>query len=152
MLVDIYRMRVEDRYKFEGNVDEGSMYAGGTPESALKVFESFLNNATRLDNERPATKRILPEWWNQEKLNQCLEVARTDEWSNIGYAVEKHDIQDHYKQNDMPMQMRIFSEQVDGTLVMGQSGMQMLQMKAMMEGGDSGMVSSMLDISQPSRR
>lgn len=131
LLVDTYRMRIEDEYVFQGEVDEDSIYSGASAESALRHFKRFLTKAIELDAER--NKKLLPEWWSKNSLNECLEFARTDDYSNVGYAVEKHDIQEHYSQMDMPMQLRMFSEKLDGTLAAGMSGEAMLQMQVAAE-------------------
>lgn len=128
LLVDTYRMRMEDEYVFEGEVDEDSLYSGADPESAARHFKRFLNKTIRLDAKR--NKKLLPEWWSKDSVKECFEFARTDDFSNVGFAAEKHDIQEHYCQSDMPMQLRIFSEKIDGTLAAGMSGEAMLQMKA----------------------
>lgn len=127
LLVDTYRMRIEDEYVFQGEVDEDSLYSGASAASALRHFQRFLTKAIKKDAARK--RKLLPEWWTKESLNECLEFARTDEFSNVGYAVEKHDIQEHYSQSDMPMQLRMFSEKIDGTLAAGMSGETMLQLR-----------------------
>lgn len=131
LLVDTYRMRIEDEYVFEGEVDEDSLYSGASAASALRHFKRFLTKTVKKDAAR--NRKLLPEWWSKESLNECLEFARTDEFSNVGYATEKHDIQEHYSQTDMPMQLRMFSEKIDGTLAAGMSGESMLQMRVAVE-------------------
>lgn len=134
LLVDTYRMRIEDEYVFQGDVDEDSLYGGAGASSALRHFRRFLNKAVRIDAKRH--KKLLPQWWTKESVQECADFARTDDFSNVGYAVEKHDIQEHYSQLDMPMQLRMFSEKLDGTLAAGMSGESMLQMKVATEKGN----------------
>jgi splicing suppressor protein 51 len=133
LLSDIFRMRREDKYTFEQFVQEGSVYAGASPASELNNFRAFLQNATNLDIQRPNNKRLFPVWWSSEEFERCMEVATTDKDAMVGYAVEKHDIQDFYKQDDMPMQLRMFGEALDGTMIGGQSGSQMLQARVTLE-------------------
>ena len=133
LLSDTFRMRREDKYTFEQDVQEGSVYAGGSPRSELKNFRAFLQNATNLDGQRPNHKRLFPVWWSSGEIEKCIEVAKTDEDAKVEYAVEKQDIQDFYQQNDMPMQLRMFGEALDGTTIAGQSGSTMLQLRAAME-------------------
>jgi splicing suppressor protein 51 len=133
LLSDTFRMRREDKYKFEGFTQEGSIYRGSSAASELNNFRAFLQNATNLDMERPNNKRLLPAWWSSEELERCVEVATTNADAMVGYAVEKHDIQDFYKQGDMPMQLRMFGEALDGTMIGGQSGSQMLQARVSLE-------------------
>lgn len=134
LLVDTYRMRLEDEYVFQGEVDEDSLYGGANAASALRHFKRFLNKAIKRDSKRE--RKLLPEWWTKDSLQECLEFARTDDFSNVGFAAEKHDMQDHYLQNDMPMQLRMFSEKLDGHLAAGQSGQSMLKLQTALERGN----------------
>lgn len=133
LLSDTFRMRREDKYKFEQFVQEGSVYAGASPAKELNNFRAFLQHATNLDFQRPNNKRLFPDWWSSEEIERCIMMATTNADAMVGYAVEKHDIQDFYKQNDMPMQLRMFGEALDGTMIGGQSGSQMLQARATLE-------------------
>lgn len=131
LLVDTYRMRMEDEYVFEGDVREGCLYSGAGTASALRDFKRFLLKTIKLDGKR--AKKLLPEWWSKDSLKECLDVASSDDFSNVGYAAEKHDFQEHYGQINMPMQLRMFSEKIDGTLAAGMSGEPMLQMQMAVE-------------------
>ncbi|KAG4079827.1 hypothetical protein HA402_014958 [Bradysia odoriphaga] len=131
LLVDTYRMRLEDEYVFQGDVDEDSLYSGASVESALRHFKRFLTKTIKLDAARK--KKLLPEWWSKDSLQECMNFAKTDDFSNVGLAAEKHDIQKHYCQQDMPMQLRMFSEKIDGTLAAGMSGAEMLALRVAVE-------------------
>jgi hypothetical protein len=132
---DVFRLRREDKYKYEQFVEEGSIYAGASASSELKNFRRFLQLITEMDAAKPADTRLLPSWWSGDTLERCVEVATTNEDAMVGYAVEKHDIQKFYEQDDMPMQLRMFGEALDGTMVMGQSRDGVLQMKVAFENG-----------------
>lgn len=134
LLVDTYRMRVEDEYIFQGDAHEDSLYSGAGREGALRHFKHFLNKVIKLDAARE--KKLLPDWWSKNSLKECVEFAKTDDFSNVGCAVEKHDLQKHYSQIDMPMQLRMFSEKIDGTLAAGMSGEGMLRMRVAVESGE----------------
>lgn len=131
LLVDTYRMRIEDKYVFEGDVDEDSVYGGADLETALGHFKSYVSNAMKLDAERE--QKLFPDWWTEESVTECLEFGRNDPFSNIGIAIRKSDIQEFYSQLDFPMQLRIFSEKLDGCLAAGMSGETMLQMQIAIE-------------------
>ncbi|KAG4068301.1 hypothetical protein HA402_007821 [Bradysia odoriphaga] len=135
LLIDTYRMRIEDEYVFQGEVDEDSLYGGGGAANALRHFRRFMNKAFKTDAKR-CRKRLLPEWFSKESLQECVDFARTDKFSNVGFAVEKHDIQEHYAQLDMPMQLRMFSEKLDGYLATGMSCESMLQLQVAAERDD----------------
>lgn len=138
-------MRREDQYKFEGNIDEGSVYAGASASSELQNYRRFLNSITAIDARRKAGERLLPEWWSANAINKCVRIATEDDDAKVEFAVEKHDIQEYYGQDDMPMQLRMFGEALDGTMVAGQSGRQMLEMRADVEEG--GGFGSMMSVS-----
>ena len=104
-LIDAYRMRVEDEYVFTGDISEDSLYGGGQP---IKEFRRFLNKTEK----RPG---LLPSWWSAAKRKECERVAVDESgWSCLAFAVEKSDIQEHYDNSMMPMQLRIFAEKVYG--------------------------------------
>lgn len=124
---------MEDEYVFQGDVDEDSLYSGAGAASALRHFKRFLNETIRLDAAR--NQKLLPEWWSKNSLQECMDLARTDEFSNVGLAAEKHDIQDHYSQKDMPVQLRMFSEKIDGTQATGMSCELTLKMQVDAEKG-----------------
>ena len=66
-------------------------------------------------NGGPVKLGILPMWWNDEKRAACEEVAMDEEgWSAITFAVEKHDVQEHYKDDLMSMKLRMLAEIVYG--------------------------------------
>lgn len=116
-LIDAYRLRVEDDYKFRG--DAHGLYS---MEDPLDDFEEFLDLAeAQMSKEgKDGQKRsgILPKWWCEEKRNACERKAMRGGWSSISCAVEKSDIQEHYKDDTMPMKLRMLAETVYGFNVM----------------------------------
>ncbi len=127
---------MEDMYNFQ-QPEADSLYCGAP--SGEKGFRRFL----RLAEAKP---NLLPSWWSPEKNKECLEFGTTDKDLGLYFSIETHDIQEFYGNNDMPMQLRMFAEQVYGRGVGGQSGAGMLAMKMAMEGGGGG-VQSQLDLS-----
>lgn len=106
-LIDSYRMRVEDEYTFRG--DATGVYAGDSP---VPGFRRFLEKAQK--------KKLLPAWWDKDKLAACVTFGmRKDHWFDLGCAVEKADVQEHYGDPLMPMKLRILAEKVTGSNVMG---------------------------------
>jgi splicing suppressor protein 51 len=90
---------------------------------------------------------LLPEWWSNEKAEQCVPAGRNGRWSSLSKKIAKADVMSHY--GDMPMQLRYLGEQILGTGPGGQSGTAMITMKMMMEGCRTGnMAATQLDISQ----
>lgn len=88
---------------------------------------------------------LLPPWWNEQKEEECIRKNR----EALQCAQEKSDIQASWKDNMMPMKLRMFGEKIYGSTpgAMGNSE-NMLQMQQMLEAGGSGMQSSHLDLNQ----
>ncbi|KAH0364697.1 SET domain-containing protein, partial [Aureobasidium melanogenum] len=132
LLIDCFRLRQEDEYSFKGDVDYDSIYAGGPHSKA--PFLRFLNQAE-------AAKDVLPPWWSSKNTKACVAFGMergSEDWSSLACCIEKHDIQDHYGSQDMPMQLRMLADQIYGSNPTGQSGSGMLDLKLMMEGATGG--------------
>lgn len=127
LLIDTYRFRVEDDYKFGGEVDNDSLYGGA--QDGRRGFRRFLRLAEKQG-------RLLPLWWSREKAAECEAVGMSRGWSSLAAAVEKSDIIEHYGNPVMPMQLRMFGEQVYGSGPGGQSGASMRQIQMMAEKGE----------------
>ena len=94
---------MEDEYTFGGN--NIGIYA---QEDPVPVFKEFLD----LAESRPG---LLAPWWNAAKRRECERLSvDSSEWSDITCCVEKSDIQEHYKNNTMPMILRVLGEKVYG--------------------------------------
>ncbi|MCJ1382774.1 hypothetical protein MMC17_005887 [Xylographa soralifera] len=107
-IIDSYRLRIEDEYKFRG--DAGGLYAGEDP---LPDFRHYLERAEKKGG-------VLPKWWSREKRKACEKMAVDEaQWSDVNSAVEKADIMEHYGDNMMPMKLRMLAEKVEGSNVTG---------------------------------
>ena len=118
-LVDCYRLRVEDDYKFSG--DTRGLYNGDDP---LADFQDFLDLAETRSG-------VLPTWWSKEKRKECEEGAvgttdwsdpnapPTQLWSDLTAAVEKQDIIEEYGDSLMPMKLRLLAEKIYGKKIRG---------------------------------
>ncbi|KAI1114217.1 putative MYND domain protein [Nemania sp. NC0429] len=140
VLIDAYRMRVEDEYTFEGNIATDSLY-GGQP-SGILGFRKFLRKAASRDG-------LLPPWWNAEKKKACEALGMDQEqWQDLRCAVEKSDIIEHYGDPRFPMQLRMLAEIILGRGFAGNDGSSMRQMLMTMEdaGNDSPAVASIVDV------
>lgn len=102
-LIDCYRMRVEDDYKFAG--EARGLY---NDENPLPDFQQFLDLAQK-------RKGVLPKWWSGEKRSECERLA-TDvtQWACLSSAVEKSDVMEHYEDSLMPMKLRMLAEEIYG--------------------------------------
>ncbi|GJJ77250.1 hypothetical protein EMPS_09609 [Entomortierella parvispora] len=143
LLIDSFRLMLDDDYKFENHTPENSLYSGSSPDSRIP-FRSFLQQAQRKSG-------LLPPWWTAAdgttKLDECVAFGLTDEFSNLKCAVDKGGIIDYYGQSNMPMQLRILREQITGRGPMGQSGAAMITMHMAMESGQGPQYMSTLDLS-----
>lgn len=135
LLVDTYRMRLADQHASKGDVSEGSLNSGASVESTIQHFLHFLTNVIKLDATR--NKKLLPGWWTENSCKECTKFAQNDEFSNIGLAIDEDDIEEHYGQMDMPMQLRIFSEKIDGYVARGTTYESKLTIQAEFEKGNS---------------
>lgn len=76
-------------------------------------------------------------------------VVIADDWYNLGNAIEKSDVIEHYKQQQMPMQLRMLAEEITGKPLNGPGGPGAAKsMRRMMMQTESGsdMSSMMLNI------
>ncbi|KAG0306027.1 hypothetical protein BGZ98_003090 [Dissophora globulifera] len=113
LLVDCYRLRMDDIYKFENKADANSIYGGAADGAA--GFEQFL----RLTESR---RVLLPSWWSADHAAECLAfgvAGQPGDWGSV-----------------MPMQLRLLGEQIYGTGIGGQNGAPIIEMQMQAEGGD----------------
>ncbi|PHH79240.1 hypothetical protein CDD80_5324 [Ophiocordyceps camponoti-rufipedis] len=144
LLVDAYRLRVEDIYNLDGEIEAGSLYDGAP--TGLPGFRRFLNHVERFPH-------LLPAWWNAQKRGQCEALGMNpSQWHDLQCAVEKSDIIEHYGDARFPMQLRMFAESVFGRTPGGTDGTVMRQMMMAMEQGAEGVVSTIDMSALTSRR
>lgn len=127
ILIDTYRLRMEDNYNLEGISDADSIYGGA--RDGRQGFNRFL----RLAESR---RKLLPPWWSQEKAAECEAVGMNDGWSSLASKIKKSDIIEHYGNPNAPMQLRLFGEQVYGRGPGGQNGASIIKVQMMAESGD----------------
>lgn len=143
LLIDCFRLMLEDDFKFEGNAMIDSLYSGECADSRIP-FRLFLTHVEKVNG-------LLPAWWTAAKLDECVAFGLTDSWANLGSAVEKADLIDHYGDSTMPMQLRIMREIITGRGPMGQSGMEAVRMYMASESGTGPQITSTVNISKGRR-
>ncbi|KAI1924015.1 hypothetical protein LOZ52_002605 [Ophidiomyces ophidiicola] len=128
-LIDMYRLRVEDDYKFLA--DPHGLYAGGDPVRDFRIFLARAERLTGRDEAKLAGSGngewnlngkmrcgVLPSWWSPNTRKACERLAKNPEGNHfIGYAVEKPDIQEKYGDSLMPMKLRMVAEKIYGKSV-----------------------------------
>ncbi len=139
LLVDCYRLRMDDDSKFSTSADKDSLY-GRAPDS-IAGFQRFLRRAGTRDG-------LLPPSWSAEKAEQCVQAGRNGGWSELSKKIAKANIIDHYGDGNMPMQLRYLGGQVLGSSPGGQFVAGMVQIQMMIEGGNSGIHSTRIDASR----
>lgn len=140
LLVDAFRMRQEDSCTIDNQVDKGSIYTGA-PDS-IAAFRKFIQLTSTRAN-------LLPSWWNSEKQKECEDFGMGGNWSNLKRKVNKAAIQEHYGDDKMPMQLRMFAEAVYKRGPGGSDGKGMRQLMMTMEenaGRDGDKVYSMMSV------
>ncbi|RYP21687.1 hypothetical protein DL765_002148 [Monosporascus sp. GIB2] len=145
LLIDAYRLRLDDVAKFEGAVEPDSVYASATNDP-LPGFRRFLDKA------RAATGGLLPPWWSADKQRECEDLgmssAASNGWTSLRKKIQKGDVTDHYGDAKFPMQLRMLAEAVYGRGPGGQDGSAMRRMMAMQEAGAGARHMSLLDVSR----
>jgi len=130
ILIDCLRMRQEDEYSLDGNIMSGSVYDGDRNTSE-EAFRTFLRKAQQ-------TSGLLPLWWTDAKSEECTSYGlRQGHGFSLACAVEKPDVQEAWKDNQMPMKLRLLAEKVYGNTPGGHKGDAMLQLMMTTENGQN---------------
>ncbi|KAJ9157492.1 Tudor domain-containing protein 1 [Pleurostoma richardsiae] len=128
LLVDAYRLHLEDDLNFDGRCDDDSIYGGAT--NSLESFRRFLRTAA-------ARKGLLPAWWNADKQGECERFGMTTtEFSNLRRKAGKSELISHYGHPQFPMQLRMFTESVLGRGPGGMNGTSMRKSMMAIESGE----------------
>ena len=126
-------MRQADKHAL-GDKAEPSIYSGGTADHELKTFKGFLKNGTEIDSHRSGKARVMPERWSEESIQKCMDFVTNGD-AKVTVKTQKSDLIDFYKDEDMPMQLRMFGQFFDGHT---SGGMPCETMLAMRVGGETG--------------
>ena len=125
LLVDILRMRQEDAYNFDCHHMPGTIY--NEEPSSEPAFREMIRRAK-------AVNGLLPPWWSDEKEEECIRLNR----ANLGFAAEKHDIQQEHGDSMMPMKLRLVGQRIYGSQPgdpSGRGGESVLSQMAGLAGG-----------------
>ncbi|KAF8427948.1 hypothetical protein EV426DRAFT_528816 [Tirmania nivea] len=110
LLIDSYRLRIDDMYTFQGELI--GLY---NQENPVREFKRFLLLAEK-------NGKVLPKWWNLQSKAECVQLGlKKGGGSELVHAVEKADVQDQYGDNLMPMKLRVLAEKIYGKSVMDSS-------------------------------
>lgn len=128
ILIDLLRMRQEDEYNLDGDTMIGTIY--NLEPSSEKAFRAFICKAKAVDG-------LLPSWWNDKSLDECLGYSRKSSEFSLRSARGKHDIQETWSDDRMPMKLRMVAERVYGYTPGGFKSDDMLAQMMGVENGDS---------------
>ncbi|KAI8167377.1 hypothetical protein K4K49_005289 [Colletotrichum sp. SAR 10_70] len=104
LLIDAYRLRMDDRWDIAKAKEPGSLYVPGATDGK-EGFRIFLDKAENTKSEEG--KPMLPTWWNAEKRKECEALgADTTQWTSLAKKVKKWDIHIHYDDMALAMQLR----------------------------------------------
>lgn len=116
----------------------GTIYNGEA--NSVSAFRTLLSKAKSVAG-------LLPPWWSDEKAAECIRYGQqSDHGFCLSSAQEKSDIQEQWKDPQMPMKLRMLGEKIYGVGPGGQPAASMLSMMMSQEGGSSGMVSSHFEL------
>lgn len=125
-IIDAFRLRIEDDYVhglhnhglYNFRLRSGSdclcvAYNHGIWDpfdDSLPCFEDFLDRCDAIGS------LLMPTWWNAETRAKCRRLALKPDGDHfIGHAVEKHDVQDFWKDDDsIAIKLRMLAEDVYG--------------------------------------
>jgi splicing suppressor protein 51 len=128
LLIDMLRMRQADEYKFDGKAMPGTIY--NQEPSSEKAFRELIRKAKAIPG-------LLPPWWDDKSLGQCLEYSCKSSAFSLRCAQEKHDVQETWGDDRMPMKLRMVAERVYGYTPGGSKSDQLLAVMIGAESGDS---------------
>lgn len=114
LLIDTYRIRMGDQRRANDRVSKANPHRGVEAAFTIDDFHSFLATAEGLDEDRKAERQLFPAGWGTPGVLRCYRTAEEDGWSNILTLLSREDVPKHYEDEDMPIQIRVFSEQIDG--------------------------------------
>ncbi|KAH8601931.1 hypothetical protein B0O99DRAFT_203296 [Bisporella sp. PMI_857] len=116
LLVDTFRLRVEDEMKFKGKL----LGINNNRSQCLSDFKTLLNLAE-------SRKGLLPKWWNSSIRRDCEQFAVQEMQGqykynghpegNIYSSTTEGRIQEHYADKNMAVKLRILGQRIYGTSV-----------------------------------
>ncbi|KAK4033097.1 putative MYND domain protein [Parachaetomium inaequale] len=119
LLLDCYRLRLDDDIK---------IYGIPVPATLRHGFHRFLDLAAQRPN-------LLPPWWDDEAVVECLTIFDTgdndpaaEEWSTLAHRVSSAEVNTHYGNAYMDVQLRLLGEVVYQRAPGNQKGKEILDM------------------------
>lgn len=127
ILIDTYRLRMDDMFVTTGQTEEDSIYNGNP--TGLSGFHRFMGMAA-------ATEGLLPPWWDEDAARECgrrgLPTLGLAQYMLSAKISEKL-IAGRYGDPTFATQLRIFGASVYGSCLKGLPGDVMLREMAYSE-------------------
>ncbi|KAH6895881.1 hypothetical protein B0T10DRAFT_587431 [Thelonectria olida] len=120
LLIDAFRLRLDDKFVVERRADPESVYGGH--QTGIPAFRRFIDLASSRDN-------LMPRWWNDHKRVECEKMAmQTDEpkWHRLCASLNEKLVLEHYNDETFATQLRMFAEIVCGRPV-GEASLEALR-------------------------
>ncbi|TGJ84650.1 hypothetical protein E0Z10_g4125 [Xylaria hypoxylon] len=106
LLIDAYRLRMEDNDVYAGIHYEDSIYGDAT--DGLEGFRMFLDRAKVITH-------MMPSWWSDNKQAECEELGRQEGWSSLSEKIDATSVHEHYSDKFIDIQLRMLAEDIYGT-------------------------------------
>lgn len=108
LLVEAYRLRMEDDYKMTGVHGTDIDCIHGSAPNIRISFRRFLEKA-------PLMPGVLPTWWCERRQHECEEFGMRDGWYMLWNVISIDTLVERYGDRDFPTHLRVFASQVLGT-------------------------------------
>ncbi|KAI0975588.1 hypothetical protein F4678DRAFT_483855 [Xylaria arbuscula] len=108
ILIDSYRLRMDDNERYAKVHHRDSIYGGA--QNGMQGFRNFLNKAKTVPH-------LLPYSWDNKKQIECEAMGRTQGWSSLSNKIKDVDVNEHYQDKHIVMQLRLLAEDIYGTSI-----------------------------------
>lgn len=105
LLIDVLRMHQEEEHTVVGKAMTGTIY--DQQPSSENAFRDFICKAQTVSG-------LLPPWWNEKSLEDCLTYSRETSAFSLRSAQNKHEIQKTWGDDRMHLKLRLVAERVYG--------------------------------------
>ena len=142
LIIDAYRLRMDDFPRFDNVSQMRAVIYGGQDLDARGGLERFIH----LAGKRPG---ILPPWWDSSKEEMCLKLAmggitedelpglpkNTRKWLNMSKrpTVDKAELISHYGDSYFPMKLRLLTDVIYSCSLGNNDGTPLKRMRAQLE-------------------
>ncbi|KAL2839186.1 hypothetical protein BJY01DRAFT_250604 [Aspergillus pseudoustus] len=109
MLIDAYRLRMDDEWRSSGQADPKSIYCEGV-DSGHDGFHTFIMQADIADVANGSAK-LMPHDWNVTDVIECVTQysMKKEAWSSLSQKINEDYVYEHYRSYSLGQQLRIFA-------------------------------------------